>query len=89
MNADLPPKPEAPKEEAIPKAKGEPQEEVMEEEEDPESDLELDMTGVIGKSTLRGSFSVPLIVRFLKVHERDKMFVNFFRGCLFESQRSA
>lgn len=57
MNADLPPKPEAPKEEAIPKAKGEPQEEVMEEEEDPESDLELDMTGVIGKSTLRGCFS--------------------------------
>jgi hypothetical protein len=47
LNADLPPEPKAPKEEA-PKAKEEPKAEEME-EEDPESDLELDMTGVIRK----------------------------------------
>jgi hypothetical protein len=48
LNAELPPAPEPPKAKDAPKMEPEPKEEAME-EEDPESDLELDMTGVIGR----------------------------------------
>ena len=49
LNAELPPEPEAPKKEEVPEPSTHAKAEAMEEEQDPESDLELDMTGVIGE----------------------------------------
>ncbi len=70
INADIPPAPEAPKPEESAKAAPEDThskaEEVPEMEEDPESDLELDMEGVIGKNCTHFQFHDPFNIRLTR-----------------------